>query len=71
MPTYKRLVLAKRPDGPIESDTFRLETPEVPKASDLKADEVLVKVDHLSVDPGALSAITDGLCGIADDCSGV
>ena len=58
MPTYKQLTLAKRPEGPIESDTFKLETHEIPKASDLKDNEVLIKVLHLSVDPGASSLCT-------------
>lgn len=55
MPSYKRIVLAERPTGDIVDSTFRTETATVPDKSSLKADHVLIKVEHLSLDPGTSS----------------
>ncbi|MET0592750.1 MAG: NADP-dependent oxidoreductase [Polyangiaceae bacterium] len=48
MTTYRRIVLASRPDREAKTDNFRLETAEVPS---LKDGEVLVKNHYLSLDP--------------------
>ena len=52
MPSYSRIILAKRPEGDIDHETFKKETVELPSESSLKADQVLVKVAHLSLEPG-------------------
>lgn len=54
MPTYSRIVLAERPKTFIEDKTFRKETAELPAESSLKPEDVLVKVEHLSLDPGEI-----------------
>jgi NADPH-dependent curcumin reductase CurA len=48
MATYKRFVLASRPEGEVVPDNFRLEEAEVPA---LKDGEVLVRNHYLSLDP--------------------
>ncbi|KZT66073.1 NAD(P)-binding protein [Daedalea quercina L-15889] len=47
--SYTRVVLAERPQGAVDSKTFRVE--EVPFALKPASDEVLVKADYLSLDP--------------------
>ena len=54
MPSYSRIVLAKRPKTFIDDETFKYEKVEIPSESSLKPDQVLVKVRHLSLDPGKL-----------------
>lgn len=54
MATFKRVVLAERPETDITDKTFKTETAPLPDKSSLKDDEVLVKVEHLSLDPGKL-----------------
>lgn len=54
MPTFKRIVLAQRPKGPIDATTFRTEAVELPPANSLKPEEVLLKIQHLSIEPGSL-----------------
>jgi NADPH-dependent curcumin reductase CurA len=48
MAKFQRIVLASRPTGQVQPDSFRLETVEVPELSD---GEVLVRNDYLSLDP--------------------
>jgi NADPH-dependent curcumin reductase CurA len=48
MTTYRRIVLASRPQGEVTAEIFRLETAEVPP---LKDGEVLVRNHFLSLDP--------------------
>lgn len=52
MVTFKRIVLAERPETDIQDNTFKTETAPLPDKSSLKDDEVLIKVEHLSLDPG-------------------
>lgn len=52
MATYSRIVLAERPETDIEDKTFKMEKVPMPDKSSLKEDQVLVKVQHLSLDPG-------------------
>lgn len=54
-----RIVLAKRPETYIENDTFRKETVELPPLSELKPDHVVVKVEHISVDPAMRGWLRD------------
>ncbi len=54
--TYRRIVLAARPRGPVAADNFRLETVDVPELAD---GEVLIRNHYLSLDPymrGRMSA---------------
>ena len=46
--TYRRIVLASRPEGAVAPDNFRLETQAIPKPKD---GEVLVRNQFLSLDP--------------------
>ena len=46
--SFKRIVLASRPTGPVTPDNFRLETATVPEPAD---GQVLVRVHYLSLDP--------------------
>lgn len=49
LPTQQRAwILANPPTGPLEADTFSLETRPIPE---LKDGEVLVQVEYLSNDP--------------------
>jgi NADPH-dependent curcumin reductase len=48
MNTYKRIVLASRPNGPVVPDNFRLEEAPVPA---IKDGEVLIHNHYLSLDP--------------------
>lgn len=62
MTTYKRIVLAQRPETDIDDKTFKMETAPLPDKSSLKADQVLVKVEHLSLDPGELIEVLQPAC---------
>lgn len=55
MPTNKRWVLARRPEGVPAPDNFRME--EAPLA-DLAEGQALIRVDHISVDPGMRSRLS-------------
>jgi len=55
MTTFKRWVLAKRPDGVPSTDDFRLEQSALPELQDGQA---LIRVDHISVDPGMRSRLS-------------
>ena len=55
MTTNKRWVLARRPDGVPSTDDFRLEENALPALQDGQA---LVRVDHISVDPGMRSRLS-------------
>lgn len=55
MVQYSRIVLAERPKAGIEEKHFRKETATLPDVSSLKPNEVIVQVQHLSLDPGAKS----------------
>jgi NADPH-dependent curcumin reductase len=46
--SFKRIVLASRPTGPVTPDNFRLETAPVPEPAE---GQVLVRVHYLSLDP--------------------
>ena len=46
--SFKRIVLASRPTGPVTPDNFRLETATVPEPAE---GQVLVRVHYLSLDP--------------------
>jgi NADPH-dependent curcumin reductase len=48
MTTYRRIVLASRPEGEVKPENFRLETVPVPA---MKDGEVLVRNHYLSLDP--------------------
>ena len=48
MSTMKRIVLAKRPEGPPSDENFRLEEVDLPEPGE---GEILVKVSHMSLDP--------------------
>ena len=52
MSTYNRIVLAERRETDIDDKTFKMETAPMPDKESLKDDQVLVKVEHLSLDPG-------------------
>lgn len=52
MSTYNRIVLAERPETDIDDKTFKMETAPMPDKESLKDDQVIVKVEHLSLDPG-------------------
>ena len=52
----KQIVLAKRPGGLPESDTWRLETGEIPKAGE---GEILVKQIYISLDPAMRGWLND------------
>jgi NADPH-dependent curcumin reductase CurA len=56
MTTYKRLVLASRPQGEVVPENFRLEEVEVPT---LKEGEVLIRNHYLSLDPYMRMRIED------------
>ncbi|KAH8811336.1 hypothetical protein F5884DRAFT_781822 [Xylogone sp. PMI_703] len=59
-PTYKSVVLAKRPTSHIvPGETFKVETHPVPSESDLKDGEVLVEAQYLSVDPAMRGWLND------------
>jgi NADPH-dependent curcumin reductase CurA len=49
MTTYQRWVLARRPQGIPRAGDFRLEQGAVPE---LEEGQILIRVDHISVDPG-------------------
>jgi hypothetical protein len=53
--TLRRWVLAKRPEGVPRADDFRLEQTPVPDLSDGQA---LIRVEHISVDPGMRSRLS-------------
>jgi NADPH-dependent curcumin reductase CurA len=53
MGTNSRIVLAERPETDIDDKTFKMEKVPIPDKSSLQSDQVLVKVEHLSLDPGA------------------
>lgn len=55
MTSYKRWVLAKRPEGIPSTDDFRLENGALPEINDGQA---LIRVDHISVDPGMRSRLS-------------
>jgi NADPH-dependent curcumin reductase CurA len=55
MTNYQRWVLAKRPDGVPAADCFRLEDMALPELQDGQA---LIRVDHISVDPGMRSRLS-------------
>jgi NADPH-dependent curcumin reductase CurA len=52
MVQYSRIVLAERPKAGIEEKHFRKEIATLADVSSLKPNEVLVQVQHLSLDPG-------------------
>lgn len=64
MPKYSKIVLSERPKTFIDDKTFRKETAELPSESSLKPEEVLVKVEWLSVDPGELQCAQSGFAGL-------
>jgi len=53
--TNKRWVLARRPEGVPSTDDFRLEEQALPALADGQA---LIRVDHISVDPGMRSRLS-------------
>jgi len=55
MTNYRRWVLAKRPAGVPQADDFRLEDAALPA---LQVGEALIRVDHISVDPGMRSRLS-------------
>ncbi len=55
MTTFKRWVLANRPDGVPSANDFRLEQSALPELQDGQA---LIRVDHISVDPGMRSRLS-------------
>ncbi len=55
MTNYRRWVLAKRPQGVPQADDFRLEEATLPVPQDGQA---LIRVDHISVDPGMRSRLS-------------
>jgi NADPH-dependent curcumin reductase CurA len=55
MTTYRRWVLARRPDGVPQEDCFRLEAAELPE---LQEGQALIHVEHISVDPGMRSRLS-------------
>ncbi len=55
MTTHKRWVLAKRPEGVPSPDDFRLEESALPELQDGQA---LIRVGHISVDPGMRSRLS-------------
>lgn len=56
MSSYKRIVLASRPEGQVSVDNFRLETVPVPEPG---KNEVLVRNHYLSLDPYMRSRMDD------------
>ncbi|KIW90610.1 uncharacterized protein Z519_08393 [Cladophialophora bantiana CBS 173.52] len=61
VPTYKTVVLAKRPkDNVVPGETFRLVTNNpIPSAADLKDGEVLFETNYLSIDPAMRGWLND------------
>lgn len=59
MSTYSRIVLAERPETDIDDKTFKMEKAPMPDASSLKNDQVLIKVEHLSLDPAMRGWLRD------------
>src|SRR5262245_48976846 len=55
MTTYRRWVLAKRPEGVPHTDDFKLEQAALPEIGDGQA---LIRVEHISVDPGMRSRLS-------------
>lgn len=55
MTGYRRWVLARRPEGVPSADDFRLEEATLPELQDGQA---LVRVEHISVDPGMRSRLS-------------
>ncbi|HET7774353.1 MAG TPA: NADP-dependent oxidoreductase [Burkholderiaceae bacterium] len=55
--TYKRIVLASRPTGPVTPDNFRLESVTAP---DLADGQVLVRHHYLSLDPYMRGRMNEG-----------
>ena len=55
MTAYRRWVLAKRPQGLPQADDFKLEQAELPQLQDGQA---LIRVEHISVDPGMRSRLS-------------
>ena len=55
MTTNRRWVLAKRPQGVPHADDFKLEQTNLPELQDGQA---LIRVDHISVDPGMRSRLS-------------
>jgi hypothetical protein len=55
MTAYRRWVLAKRPQGMPQADDFKLEQGELPE---LQEGQALIKVEHISVDPGMRSRLS-------------
>ena len=50
--TYQSVVLSQRPKGNIEpGKTFKTQTQQAPKESDLKDGQVIIKTIYLSLDP--------------------
>lgn len=62
MSKYSKIVLAERPKTFIEDKTFRKETADLPSESSLKANDVLVKVEYLSLDPAMRGWLNDTRC---------
>lgn len=59
MASNTRIVLANRPEGDIDDTTFKTERGTAPDKSSLKSDEVLIKVEHLSIDPAMRGWLRD------------
>lgn len=57
--TNTRWVLAKRPSTFIDEETFRKEVVDVPADSSLGPEDVLVRVEHLSLDPAMRGWLRD------------
>ncbi len=55
MTTYRRWVLAKRPEGVPSADDFALEQASLPEVAEGQA---LIRVSHISVDPGMRSRLS-------------
>ena len=55
MTGYRRWVLARRPEGVPSADDFRLEEAALPELQDGQA---LIRVEHISVDPGMRSRLS-------------
>ena len=55
MTSYRKWVLAKRPEGIPSTDDFRLEESALPEVQDGQA---LIRVDYISVDPGMRSRLS-------------
>lgn len=58
-PSFKSVVLAKRPKDHIEADTFRVEESPTPAADSVKDGEVLFQSDYLSLDPAMRGWLND------------